>query len=99
VKLITGTKTPLTFFLLLFFCGCDISSPQKVPVSQKNKSGEDKVESNYSSPKIVLFRDERETTNIIKFGQDKTKEFDDLKSPIIPGTPRLPYPSENLLSD
>ena len=99
MKLITATKTTLTFLLLSFFCGCDIPNSQNVPVSQKHKAGEDKVESNYSSPKIVLLRNERETTNIIKFGQDQTKEFEDLKSPIIPGTPRLPYPSENLLSD
>ena len=99
MKLITATKTTLTFLLLLFFCGCDLSGPQNLPVSQKHKAGEEKVESNYSSPKIVLLRDERETSNIIKIGQDKTKEFEDLKSPIIPGAPRLPYPSENLLSD
>lgn len=99
MKLITATKTTLTSLLILFFCGCDIYGPETLPVSQKNKTSEDNVDRNYTVPKIVLLRDERKTTNTIKIGQDKTKKYENLNSPIIFGIPRLPYPSENLLSD
>tara|TARA_B110000483_G_C18130489_1_gene517397 strand:- start:536 stop:823 length:288 start_codon:yes stop_codon:yes gene_type:complete len=86
-----------TLLICLTLCSCDLSSPISSPEPQKIEADRKPNEHLEKATEKFLATEIRQSTPRNQDGQDSTKSFDDLQSPVTKGKPKLPFPSGNLL--